>query len=70
MRIDDMKDMSDAELEQQLDQTADELFQLRMRGAQEELENPMRIRELRRDIARMRTLKREREIVRASEEER
>ena len=57
------------DVDQQLSQTADDLFQLRMRGAHEELENPMKIRQLRRDIARLKTIQRERELSRVNAEE-
>ena len=69
MRIEDMRDMSDVELDQQINQMADEMFNLRMQGAHEELENPMQIRHLRRDKARIMTVKRERELERARAEE-
>ncbi len=69
MKIEDMRDMSDVELDQQINQMADELFNLRMRGAHEQLENPMQIRHLRRDKARVMTVKRERELERARAEE-
>ena len=69
MKIEDMRDMSDVELDQQINQMVDELFNLRMRGAHEQLENPMQIRHLRRDKARVMTVKRERELERARAEE-
>ena len=69
MRVEDIRDMSDVELEEQVDQLADELFQERMRSAHEELENPMRIQQLRRDIARIKTIQRERELASTEAEE-
>ena len=69
MRTEDLRNMSDVDVDQQLSQTADDLFQLRMRGAHEVLENPMKIRQLRRDIARLKTIQRERELSRVNAEE-
>lgn len=69
MRTEDMREMSDVEVVQQINQLVDELFNLRMKGVHEELENPALIRELRRDIARLKTLRRERELSSASAEE-
>lgn len=69
MRTEDLRNMSDVDVDQQLSQTADDLFQLRMRGAHQELENPMKIRQLRRDIARLKTIQRERELSRVNAEE-
>lgn len=69
MRVEDIRDMSDVELDQQIDQLSDRLFQERMRSAHEELENPMIIRQLRRDIARMKTIQRERELASTQTEE-
>lgn len=69
MRTEDMREMSDVEVNQQIDQLVDELFNLRMKSAHEELENPALIRELRRDIARLKTIRRERELSSANAEE-
>lgn len=69
MRVEDIRDMSDVELGEQIDQLGDELFQERMRSAHEELENPMKIRQLRRDIARLKTIQRERELAGTETEE-
>ncbi len=69
MRTEDMREMSDVEVDQQINQLVDELFNLRMKGAHEELENTSLIRGLRRDIARLKTIKRERELSSANAEE-
>jgi large subunit ribosomal protein L29 len=53
--------MSDAEIEEKIAQNQEELFRLRFRGATQQLENPSLIRKLRRDVARMKTILRERE---------
>ena len=60
-RAADIRDMSDAEIRDRLTQAQEELFRLRFRGATQQLENPALIKSLRRDVARMRTILRERE---------
>jgi large subunit ribosomal protein L29 len=67
MRPEEIREMGDADIARTLEELSDELFDLRMRGAYEELENPMRIRQMRRDIARLKTIKRERELTAARE---
>ena len=56
MKIEDMRDMSDVELDQQINQMADELFNLRMRGAHEQLENPMQSASLAPELSVTRTM--------------
>jgi len=63
MRPEEIREMGDADISQTLEQLVDQLFNLRMRGAYEELENPLRIRQIKRDIARLKTVQRERESV-------
>ncbi|UCC72457.1 MAG: 50S ribosomal protein L29 [Gemmatimonadota bacterium] len=62
MRPDEIREMGDADIEQRLEELSNELFNLRMKSAYEEIENPMRIRKLRRDIARLKTIRHEREL--------
>jgi large subunit ribosomal protein L29 len=62
MRPEEIRELGDLDIEQKLEELSDELFKLRMKGAYEELENPMKIRQVRRDIARLKTIKREREL--------
>ena len=54
--------MTDAELNQKLREAYQELFNLRFRHATKQLENTSRIRIVRRDIARIRTILRERQL--------
>lgn len=70
MRPEEVRELGDVEIKQRLNELADELFDLRMRGAYEEYENPMKIRQLRRDIARLKTVRREREQLAAAREAR
>ncbi len=58
----DIRDMTTDEIREQITQKQEELFRLRFRGATQQLENPALIRSLRRDVARMRTILREREM--------
>ena len=59
------RDMTDEELAKQIDQYKTELFNLRFQMATGQLDNPMRIREVRKGIARGKTILRERELKRA-----
>lgn len=62
MNATDIRDMSDEEIVEQIAQAKEELFRLRFRGATQELESPALLKSLRRDIARMKTILREREL--------
>jgi len=58
MKYAEVKDLTAEELRQKAAELQDALFKLRLRQATAQVENPMRIRELRRDIARVRTAQR------------
>jgi large subunit ribosomal protein L29 len=62
MRPEEIRAMSSEELVRKLDDLKEELFNLRFQMATAQLDNPMRIREVRRDIARVKTILREREL--------
>ncbi len=62
MKAEDVRDLTDAEIRDQIVQAKEELFRLRFRSATQQLENPSLLKSLRRDIARMNTILREREI--------
>ena len=68
MRPEEVREMGDSDIAQTIEEMKDELFDLRMRPAYEELENPGRIRQVRRDIARLITIQRERETAREAKE--
>ena len=55
-------DMTDTELDQQLAELKSELFNLRFQLATGQLQNPMLIRETKRNIARVKTILRDRQI--------
>ena len=54
--IDDMKTKTDDQLDEQLGNLKREAFNLRFQAATNQLEKPSRVREVRRDIARIKTL--------------
>lgn len=62
MRADEFRDMTSEEVNQKINDLKQELFNLRFQAATAQLDNPMRIKEVRRDIARAKTVLREREI--------
>lgn len=62
MRADELRDMTDVELEQKVKDSKEELFNLRFQHATAQLNNPMRIKEVKKDIARLKTILREREL--------
>ncbi len=62
MKNNKLKDMSSPELEKELSELKSELFKLRFSLATNGLDNPLKIREVRKDIARVKTILREREL--------
>lgn len=62
MKVKEIRDMSAAELKQKLVDLKDELFNLRFRSVTGQLDNPMRINEVRKSMARIQTILREREL--------
>ena len=62
MKAKDIREMSPAELEQKLVSLKEELFNLRFQLATGQLENPMRIKEGKKTIARSKTIQREAEL--------
>jgi large subunit ribosomal protein L29 len=57
---DEIRDLTDTEIADQIAQNNEELFRLRFRSATQELENNSLVRKLRRDVARLKTVMRER----------
>ncbi len=58
--IDDLKQKTDDQLQQQLGELKREQFNLRFQSATNQLEKPSRVREVRRTIARIKTLQHQR----------
>lgn len=63
-KVKELRELTDEELEKKLIDLKDELFRLRFQLATGQLENPMRIREVKRTFARAKTIARERELER------
>jgi large subunit ribosomal protein L29 len=62
MKPAELRAMSDEHLTLTLKETVKNLFHLRFQSATERLETPSEIRKARRDIARIKTIQREREL--------
>ncbi len=62
MKAREVRDMNDDELRKALDDSKDELFKLKFQLATGQLDNPMRLREIRKNIAKVQTIMREREL--------
>ena len=62
MKAEDIRDWENTEIEARLGELKEEQFRLRFRNATMELENPRVLRDVKRDIARLETILREREL--------
>mgnify|MGYP000344664537 CR=1 FL=1 len=62
MKASELREKTQQELNEELRKLKEELFKLRFQYATNQLDNPMRLREVRRDIARVKTIMREREL--------
>ena len=60
MTAKELRDLGPEELVKKEGELREDLFKLRLRAAVSQIENPSRIRQLRRDIARIHTVRRER----------
>ena len=69
MKSKQVLEMTDKELQNKLNELKSELFFLRFKNATNQLTNPMVLVETRRDIARVKTVIRQREIASAKEDE-
>jgi large subunit ribosomal protein L29 len=59
MKANEIRELSVDDLKAKLDELVKERFNLRFRSATESIENPMRFRAIRRDIARIKTILKE-----------
>jgi large subunit ribosomal protein L29 len=64
----ELRQLNDTELEHRLGEAKEELFNLRFQNATGQLDNIARIPQMRREVARIETLLREREIEAAEEQ--
>ena len=62
MKNNKIKEMSSQDLEKELSELKSELFKLRFSLATNGLDNPLKVKEVRREIARIKTVLREREL--------
>lgn len=63
MKANKLHELNDAELQSKLLDLKTEYFNLRFQNATGQLANPLKLREVKRDIARVKTIIRERELV-------
>ena len=61
MRAEEIRELSVDDIKQRVAELEEERFRLRFRSATEPLENPLRLRTIRKDIARLKTVLTERE---------
>jgi large subunit ribosomal protein L29 len=62
MKANELRGLTSEEIASRVDQLKSELFNLRFQLATGQLENPMRIRQVRKDIARAKTILKQREL--------
>lgn len=62
MKVKELRDLSDEDLSRRLAELDEERFNLRFQRAVGEVENPVRLRHIRRDIARIKTVQRQRRL--------
>ena len=62
MRADEIRELSVEDVKVRIAELEEERFRLRFRSATEPLDDPLRLRWIRKDIARLKTILREREL--------
>ena len=62
MKAEEIRELTDDELGRKLADLKEELFNLRFQMATGQLDNPMRMKAVKKDIARVKTIMREREL--------
>lgn len=62
MNINDMREMTEVELNAELEKMKKDLFNLRFQHVTGQLENPIKMRDAKRNIARVKTIIREKEL--------
>jgi large subunit ribosomal protein L29 len=63
MKTDEVRAISEKEREEKIDEINQEIFNLRLQLATGKIENPSRIRYLRRDVARIKTINKEAQVL-------
>ena len=67
MKAEDIRDWDDVEIAARLKELKEERFRLRFNGSMMELENHALVNQVRKDIARLKTIMRERELAATAE---
>ena len=62
MKTTEIREMSAAELDTKIAELKEQLFNVRFQMATGQCENPMKVHEVKKDIARIKTIQREREL--------
>lgn len=62
MKVSEIRDKSQEELQKELSELKSELFKLRFQLVTNQLENPMKLKDVKKSIAQVKTVIREREI--------
>jgi len=62
MKVEDIREWDEAEIAARMKELKEEQFKLRFTASMMELENPSLLKNIRRDIARLKTVLREREL--------
>ena len=62
MKVKEVRQLSEAELSNKLSELKAELFNLRFQLATGQLDNPLKVKAVRKDIARVKTIVKEREL--------
>lgn len=62
MKVDEIIQLSEAEIKQRLEDSEEELQNLKFQHATHQLDNPLRLRSMRKDIARLKTVLHEYEL--------
>ena len=65
MELKKIREMTEAELNAELKKKKNELFNLRFQHVTGQLDNPIKMRSVKKDIARVKTIMRENELVKA-----
>lgn len=68
MKVQEIRNLNDKDLEKKLDDLKEELFNLRFQMTTGQLDNVMRLREVKRSIARVKTVQRQRELMKLAQE--
>ena len=65
MQASEIREMNEGDIQARINELEEERFRLKFRGATENLEDPLRLRMIRKDVARLKTVLRERELAAA-----